>query len=143
MKAVLIQLLTAFTGSLGFSLMFGLRRRYLAAAALGGLLSWGLVLLLEGLGLTSFLSALLASAFAVVYAELLARAYRSPATLFLVPAIIPLVPGSSLYYAMSCAVRGDLGAASQYSSQTLEYGLAIAAGISFVVAARELRSPRS
>ena len=142
MKDILIQLLTALVGSLGFSLVFGLRRRYLPAAALGGLLSWGLFLLLEALSLPGFLSALLASAFAVVYAELLAKGFRSPATLFLVPAIIPLVPGSSLYYAMSCAVRGDLGAARSYSSLTLEYALAIAAGISFVIAARELRSPR-
>ena len=43
MKEILIQLVTAFLGSLGFALLFGLRRRYLFPAALGGLLAGSLV----------------------------------------------------------------------------------------------------
>ena len=44
MKTALIQLLTAFVSSLGFSMLFGLRRRFLPYAALGGLLCWGVYL---------------------------------------------------------------------------------------------------
>ena len=40
---------------------------------------------------------------------------------------------------MSYAVRGELDAAREYGLETLEYALAIAAGISFVVALRELQ----
>ena len=40
MKVVLIQLFTAYLSSLGFSMLFGLRRRFLLPAALGGLLCW-------------------------------------------------------------------------------------------------------
>ena len=142
MREILIQLVTAFLGSLGFSILFGLRRRYLFAASLGGLLVWGVYLIMEGLLQTPFLSNLLAAAFAVLYAEALARILKSPATLFVVPGIVPLAPGSSLYYTMSSAVGEDLALTRVYGMQTLKAALAIAAGISFVLALRELRTKK-
>ena len=124
--SILIQLLTAFLGSLGFALLFGVRPRHLVLAALGGMLAWGVYLAMDlWLGMP-FLSCLTASVFAVVYAEIMARVRKIPALLFTVPAIIPLVPGRTLYYAMSEAVRGDLAQAKAYGSETLLAALAIA-----------------
>lgn len=140
MKVVLIQLFTAFLSSLGFSMLFGLRRRFLLPAALGGLLCWSVYLAMRALTQMEFLSCLVASAFAVVYAELLARRLRTPATLFVVPAILPMVPGGTLYYAMESVVHGRMEAARSFGKQTLIIALAIAAGISFVVALRELQT---
>ena len=142
MREILIQLVTACLGSLGFSILFGLRRRYLFAASVGGLLVWGVYLVMESLLQTPFLSNLLASAFAVLYAEALARILKSPATLFVVPGIIPLAPGSSLYYTMSYVVQNDIAMANDYGHQLLTAALAIAAGISFVTILRELHAPR-
>ena len=142
MQTILLQLLTAFLGSLGFALLFGLHRQSLLPASLGGLLAWGVYLLTEALLHSAFLAALIASVLSLLYAELMARLQKKPATLFVVPAIIPLVPGSSLYYAMSSAVRGEMGQARAYGSQTLLTALAIAAGISLVIALRELRTRR-
>ena len=142
MLETLIQIATAFLGSLGFALLFGLRRRYVLPAAVGGMLSWAVYLLLSRFLPSAFLSCLVASACAVLYAELLARLLRSPATVFVIPAVIPLVPGSSLYYAMSCVVQKDFAAAREYGMTTLEFSLAIAAGMSFVLAFRELRTRR-
>ena len=143
MLHTIVQLLTAFVGSLGFGLLFGLRRRYLVPAGLGGMLSWGLYLLLSLLLPSPFLVCLLAAAFSMLWAELMAHLLRSPTTLFLVPAVIPLVPGSSLYYAMSCVVRKDLESARVYGVQTAEFALAIAAGMSIVLVFRELRTQRT
>ena len=133
-----VQIAAAFFGSLGFALLFGLRRRYLLPAALGGMLSWGLYLLLDHLFSSLFLACFAASAFAMVLSHIM----RCPATLFVTPAVIPLVPGSSLYYAVSYAVQRDTASARAYGSQTLEFALAIAAGMSFVLACRELHTRR-
>lgn len=138
----LIQLLAALVGSLGFALLFGVPRRYLVFCAVGGMLAWGIYLLMEQWLHMSFLSCLTSAGFAVVYAELMARLLKIPATLFVITTIIPLVPGGTLYYAMSYAVRGDLAQARYFGTQTLLAGLAIAAGISFVIAFRELRTKR-
>lgn len=140
MKEIIVQLLAACLGSLGFALLFGLHRRYLLPAALGGVLSWGGFLAARAWLGTEFLPCLIASALAVLYAELMARLLKTPATLFVIPSVLPLVPGGSLYYAMSCAVRGELSDARAYGTTTLLYALAIAAGISLVVACRALRT---
>ena len=143
MKTAIIQLVTAFLGAVGFSLLFGMRRRHLVWAGLGGVLTWGIYLLVSALLREGFLPCLLAAGFAVLYSEVLAHLRKTPATIFVVPAIIPLVPGSSLYYAMAAAVRGDLGEARRFGSLTLQAALAIAAGISFVIALRQLQTTRS
>ncbi len=142
METAVIQLISAFIGALGFSLLFGMRSRYLFAAAMGGVLCWGVYLAMEALFHSMFFSCLIAAAAAVLYAELLARMLKTPATLFVIPAVIPLVPGSSLYYTMDSAVRGHIEAAQEYGNRTLVSALAIAAGMSIVLAFRELRSRR-
>lgn len=142
-KTILIQLITAFTGSLGFSLLFGMRKKHLFAASCGGVFVWGLysvlsLLIHDG----GFMACLIASAAGVLYAELLAHQKKCPATIFVIPAIVPLVPGSNLYYAMAYAVGGNIADAKYYASVTLEISLAIAAGISFMVALRQLKTKR-
>ncbi len=142
MKEIIIQLMTAFLGSLGFALIFGLRRKHLFPAALGGMLAWGIYLGVQAWMPGFFLPNLLAAVFSAAYAELLAHLRKSPATLFVIPAIIPLVPGSSLYYAMSFAVSGDYRTASSYGHTTLICALAIAAGISLVSVFHQLRTAK-
>jgi uncharacterized membrane protein YjjB (DUF3815 family) len=72
----------------------------------------------------------------------MARWRKTPATLFVIPGMVPLVPGSSLYNTMSYAVRGEMEAARAYGTKTLLCALAIAAGISFVTALRELQTKK-
>lgn len=138
MNAV-IQLVTAYIGSLGFALMFGMQKRYLAASALGGMITWGIYMAMNAWLSMTFLACLAASSFAIVYSEVLARIYKTPATMFVVPAVVPLVPGGSLYYAMSEAVRGNMQEAGSYGRETLVFALAIASGICLVTAVRDLK----
>ena len=142
MLNTITQLLAAFVGAMGFALLFGMRRRYLFAASLGALLGWGVYLLVEWLLGNTFLPSLAAAAFALSYSEIMAKVLKTPATLFVIPAIIPLVPGGSLFYTMSCADHGELASARLYGTRTGECALAIAAGISIVLAFRELRTKR-
>ncbi len=137
---MMIRLLTSFTGSLGFCLVFHLRRRYLLPASLGGVLTCGVYLAaanaLDGI----LLPTLIASAFAALYAEVLAWLLRAPTPLFLTIAlVIPLIPGRSLYYATYCAVRQEMSLARDYAAQTAEYALGIALGASLVWAFANMR----
>ncbi len=138
MRTVVIQLLAAFMGAGSFAILFQLKRKYLFVAALGGALEWGVYLLMMRALHAVFPASFLASAFTALYAELLARWQRAPVTIFFISGIIPLVPGSSLYYTMSAIVRGDSEAASHYSSLTIQYAFAIAAGISVITAVFEM-----
>ena len=126
-----LQTAMAFVGSLGFAMIFHLRRRWLLAASLGGMLSW-----MVYLGVTAALSTedilvptLVASAFAALYAEVCAHALKTPSLLFVIPAVVPLIPGAALYYTMSFAVAADWATCSSYALRTLWFAAGIAAGM--------------
>ena len=130
---MIVQLLTSFTGALGFCLVFHLRQRYMFAASLGGLLTCGVYLAAASIWSGILLPTLTAAAFAALYAEFLAWFMGAPATLFLIPALlIPLVPGRPLYYAMYYAVQQDMDLSADFARQTALYALGIALGASLV-----------
>ena len=57
---ILMQLVTAFLGSLGFALLFGLGTRHLFTSSLGGMLSWGLYLAVFSFSRDVFIACLVA-----------------------------------------------------------------------------------
>lgn len=130
----IIHLVTAGFGALGFSLIFNVRRELLPAAAFGGLLDWGVYMMAEWFfGNGVFLPSVVAAAFASIYAEAMARVEKAPATVFYIPALIPLIPGGSLYYTMSYAVMGQWDQVQSYGASTAYCALGIAVGMSLVL----------
>lgn len=131
MGGMALQTAMAFVGSLGFAMIFHLRRGWLAVASLGGMLSWVVYLGVSvGAGVEGvFLPTLVASAFAALYAELCAHAVKAPSLLFVIPAVVPLIPGAALYYTMSFAVVADWATCGTYGLRTLWFALGIAAGM--------------
>ncbi len=124
-----IQLIPAFLGSMGFALLFNLDLKHLALASIGGLIAWIIYLLCEGsLALNVFWSSLIAAFFADLFSQISARISKTPTTLFLISAIIPLVPGSSLYYTASALVFNN-GEFAHYGLTTVLVVLAMALGV--------------
>lgn len=125
----LIQIFTGFLGSLGFGILFHIRGKKLMIASLGGLMSWTVFLLLEPLLPSEPMRYFFASAAVTVYAEVFARIMKTPTTTFLVPSLIPLIPGGSLYYTMNYALNEQWPAFAAKAVYTLELALALALGI--------------
>lgn len=125
----LIQLAMAFLGSLGFAGIFNIKRDKLFSAAFGGFLSWGIYLFTGILTTSDALRYFVASFAFTIYAEIMARYKKTPATLFLVPAAIPLIPGGSLYTTMRYAVEGQREACTHQAVYTLILAGSIACGI--------------
>lgn len=124
-----LQLAAAFSGSMGFALLFQVRRGKLLLASLGGLLAWAVYLALGPVMPQDVPRFFVASVVLTIYAEILARVVRCPATLFLVTAAVPLIPGGSLYNTMRYFVQGDFAASSSQGLNTILLALAIAAGM--------------
>lgn len=125
----IIQLITGTLGSLGFSLLYNLRGRKLLIASLGGLLAWSVYLVFRKVVPDESIRYLIASAVITVYAEVFARVLKTPTTSFLVPAVIPLVPGGSLYYTMNHALNTQWQPFISRAFYTLQLALCIAVGI--------------
>ena len=134
MLEIVLELLYALMGSLGFSLLFNLRKGHLAAAGIGGMAEWAVYLAAEWFfGGGVFLPSVAAAAFAAFYAEAMARVKRAPATVFYIPALVPMIPGGSLYYTMSYAVRSDWDMVRLYAGNTMYCAIGIAVGLSLVL----------
>ncbi|MDD3164972.1 MAG: threonine/serine exporter family protein [Oscillospiraceae bacterium] len=126
---MVMQLITAFFGSVGFALLFNEKKDKLLLAGLGGLLAWGVYLLAGVAVANDALRYLIASITLTFYAEILARIKKAPATIFLVPATIPLIPGGALYQTMQYAVLQQWNAFANQGLYTLLLAAAIAGGI--------------
>lgn len=125
-----IQMLAAFFGSMGFSLIYNTRRTKMLISALGGAIGWGVYLLVtnfvaDNIPLAYFIAAMCIT----VYAEIFARIKKTPTTTFLVVGIIPMIPGSALYYTMNYAFAGDLESFFETGVYTLRAALSLAVGI--------------
>ena len=127
----IMQLVTAFVGSWGFAMLFHVRRERLLPASLGGLRAWGVYLLRGFVSGQDVARYFFASVALTVYAEVMARVVKCPATLFLVTASIPLVPGGSLYRTMQFFMQNDLDAFSRQALTTVLLAVAIAVGMLF------------
>ena len=128
---MILQLVTALLGSLGFALLFHVKRERLLLASLGGLLAWGVYLLMGQVTDQDVVRYFVASVVLTVYAEVLARMVKCPATLFIVTAAIPLIPGGSLYRTMEFFMENDLEAFSRQALTTVLLALALAVGMLF------------
>ena len=80
-----------------------------------------------------FLQSFTASAVTAVWSETFARVKKTPAQQYLIIGLIPLVPGGTLYYAMSALVRQDWGQAQLYGYRVSAFVLGIAAGVSLTL----------
>lgn len=125
-----VQIMCAAIGTFGFSIFFRVRSAHLLFAVLGGILSW-CVYLIADLRFDVFISTLLASFIVCLWAEIMARVRKAPATVFLVPGIIPLLPGSALYYTMSGIVSKDHKLFLSKGTETLYIAIGIVGGILF------------
>ena len=126
----IIQLITGAIGSVGFGILFHMKKKYLPLAAVGGFLSWLVFLLGKEFWGNVFLPTLLAGLVTDVYAEILARICKETSTSFFVTSVIPLIPGSTLYYCMNSIVEGNTVRALGYGRATFLFAFGIAAGMS-------------
>ncbi len=135
MSMDVIQVLTGMLGSFGFSVLYNVRGARLVWATLGGGLSYSLYLLLAPVFPSEMLRYFLSAAFVAFYAEILARALRTPATTFLIPSIIPHIPGGALYRTMQLALNRQWSACLSQAVYTLSLALGLALGIIAVLSA--------
>ncbi len=124
-----LQITTGTVGTLGFTILFNIRGKKMAVVGLGGLLSWGVHLLVFYLSESETLGYFISAAFMSVYSELMARASKSPTTTFIIPTLIALVPGASLYKTMRFALSGNFESFTDTGLYTLELSAALALGI--------------
>lgn len=134
-----VQILTACLGSLGFGMIFHTEKKKLIIAGISGGLTWGLYLLCGMFTDRIFLANLIASFFAAAFAESMAHLFKAPATIFTISAVVPLVPGGTLYYTMRAIVENrqadvvSYGVLTGLTAGALAFGLLLFTGVYHLV----------
>lgn len=143
-------LMLMISGSLGAGavcLFFNLNLKRIGWAMLASVLALGVYVgMLAAFGYDNdyvFLIVLIPTLFAAIISEIMARKIKIPATIILVPAIIAVVPGSSLYYTMEAIVSPNMAtkSASEWGVVCVLTLLAIAVGICTATVLFHLFSP--
>ena len=84
------------------------------------------------IGLSLLMQNMIPAAVATLYAEIIARVVKAPATVFLIPGVIPLTPGGKLYYTMRAIIDGNESEVDGLGNETVVIALGIAVGIVLV-----------
>ena len=126
--------LCAFLACEGFTLIFNIHGLGKLIAGVGGALGW-LVYLLGG---STIFAAFLAAAAIGVFAEVMSRVRRCPVTGYVLVALLPLVPGGGVYYAMRHCVAGETG---EFLNTLLHtFGMAAALAVGAMLASSAFRA---
>lgn len=127
MSDILLPCLYGFLACMAIGIVFNIRRLQILLTALGGALGWFTYLTC---GFFSDVACYFVATVVIsVYAEIMARVCRTPATPFLTVAVIPMVPGGGMYYTMEYYLRGETTMFMSTGLHTLSIAGAIALGI--------------
>ena len=125
----IIKIIAGVISTVGFALIFRLKPSRLPFAALDGLIACVSYFALTELIGGDFLPNALAAFLTAFAAEIFARICKAPATIFLLPGCIALVPGGTLYYSMSNLLSQNYIEAGENLLTTIVVGIGIGAGI--------------
>lgn len=145
-KALMI-MISGSAGAVAVCLFFNLNLKRIGWAFLASVLTLGVYVgMLEAFDYNNdyvFLIVLIPTLFAAILSEIMARKIKIPATIILVPAIIAVVPGSSLYYTMEAIVSPQMAtmSAMEWGAICILTLLSIAVGICTATVLFHLISP--
>lgn len=126
---ILTPFLSAFFATLGFALLYNIRGKTLIPAAFCGAFAWTVYLITcrftDSMVIPYFVSGISIA----VYSEIAATLFCAPVTVFLIPGIIPLVPGLTIYKTMENCLFGDVSGFVEGLLNTFKIGAAISLGL--------------
>ncbi len=129
---LLFALFLGFLPAMGFAILFhGPKRCILPAALIGGL-AWGAYQFFSSYNDNVITACFLAALLVGIFSDLCSRLFREAATVFIIPGIIPLVPGAGLYGTMVALLNGNYELATNTGIQTLLLAGAIATALMVV-----------
>lgn len=122
----------SFLATIAFAVLFQSPKRTLILSGVIGAIGWIVfVYLRQHLEYNSFYSNFVATFVLALNCELCARIFKQPATVFLIPGIIPLVPGLGMYQGMKEIIEKSFSSGMNTLLTAGTDAAAIALGIMF------------
>jgi len=126
---VYLHFLYSTIATIGFSIFLNVPKKALLPAGITGGIGWTLFYMLVGTFSNDLFANFTAALVVSFISEVLARKLKQPAILFVIPGIIPLVPGLGMYNTMLYLVQGNFDLAIATGANVLFVGGAISLGV--------------
>ncbi len=121
--------LFAFSSTVGFSILFHAPKKHIAAVGLVGALGWLTYNYFTISGSGSVLACFAGSCTVALISDLFSRLFKDAATIFIIPGILPLVPGANMYYTMLAILEGNIQKTASLGTETIMMAGAIAVAL--------------
>ena len=121
--------LLSFLGSVFPVILFNIDRKKIIWCGLAGGLGWIAYSITLNQTSSSVFASFIGALIVNLYSELMARIIHTPASMFYIPGIFPLVPGILAYSSITSFLEKDYASALNNGILTVAIGIAISFGI--------------
>ncbi len=118
-----------FIGTLSVAGSANVRAKQLFLCGIGGVISHISFFVLEYMETDEGVSVFITSAVITLYAEIMARTVKTPATVFLYSAIVPILPGRGLFHTVMYLIQKNSEGFISQGIYTIIRSVAISLGI--------------
>lgn len=109
----------ALVAVMGFGIVLKVPRRFLLWAGIDGAVGWFIYLIVEQTTGSMLASTFLGAVGIAVGAHICARIFKTPVTIFMIPANLTIVPGAGMYRIVYYILRSEHEMSSYYFQQTI------------------------
>ena len=123
-----LQFMWAFFATGGYCFIFNVPRRHIPIAATVGAAGWITFEYLASVGYSNVAACFFGSCVVALLSDICSRAFKEAATVFIIPGILPLVPGAGMYHTMLAFLETDFQKTAQIGWETslMACGIAVA-----------------
>lgn len=138
-REVFLECFYCFIISVGFGIIFNVKGKDIFFGGIGSGLGWLFYLICYRIFGSIVGGYFLATVAATLYSEYMAVYRKKPSTIFLIPSIIPFVPGGGVFRAMSAWLNGEQEQLLVQGRYSITVAGAIAMGIILGVSVARLQ----
>ncbi len=125
----IIQLVFGFISTVGFAILFHVPKRHIIASSFVGGVGWVIFIYCKNDYESALLGCFLAACMVGILADIFSKINKETATVYIIPGIIPLVPGAGMYYTTLYLINGEIEKAATTGTETLLMAGSISVGL--------------
>lgn len=126
------QFVFSFFATWGFCILFQVPKKSVVYSCITGAIGWCVYIVFKDATSSNPLANFLAAVTIGLLGEFFARLEKRPVTIYVIPGIIPLVPGYGIYLAMVNLINNDFYASMKAATDAILVSAAISLGIILV-----------
>ncbi|MGF7057317.1 threonine/serine exporter family protein [Brassicibacter mesophilus] len=119
----------AFLSTIGFSILFNIPKDSVIKSGFAGAIGWIIYIVTKDIFSSPIAGAFFGAITVGIVGEVMAKYFKKPATIFIIPGVVPLVPGAGMYYTMLAVIEKDFIHAANLGTETIFIAASIACGI--------------